>query len=123
MDAGNLGQVDVGGQAALLVLGDLLGGQVIVEVARDQVRVDRLGPVVAGDRSTVRWRVTRWTRSTSSLAKGLSATCWPISRTFEGVKVSSSQAIKVRRVSRIVITFGSGTDVESGAKSPRPYPI
>ena len=57
MGAGDLRQVDVGGQAALLELGDLLGVQGVVQVVGHEVRVGRLGaggrghgqPSLAGD--------------------------------------------------------------------------
>ena len=47
--AGNFGQVDVGGQALLLVLGDRVGLQLVVHIAGDDIGVGGLRARVAGD--------------------------------------------------------------------------
>ena len=46
VDAGNFCKVDVGSQAALLIFGNLLGRQLIIEVAGDQVGIRLLGAEV-----------------------------------------------------------------------------
>ena len=50
MDAGHLGEVDVGGQAPLLEFRHGVGVQVVIQIAGDHVRVGPIGTRIAGDR-------------------------------------------------------------------------